>query len=112
MLLADTLVAEPPPLVVYEGTTLRVRGTRIPLERIVYAFNHGCAPEGIVHKFPTLDLADVYAVIAYYLRNREAVDAYVQQRDLEADDIQRQIEAEFPRDGLRERLLARRAQKP
>ena len=32
--------------------------------------------EEIVQQYPTLDLADIYTVIAYYLRNREDVDAY------------------------------------
>jgi hypothetical protein len=63
-------------------------------------------------KYPTLELADVYAVIAYYLRHQEAVDAYVRQREIEADEIEAQIRAEAGDDGLRERLLARRAQKP
>jgi uncharacterized protein (DUF433 family) len=112
MNLADTLSAVAPPLNLADGDTLRVGNTRIPLERVIYAFNHGCAPEEIVHKYPTLDLADVYAVLAYYLRHREAVDEYVRQREMEADAIERQIRAEFHGDGLRERLLARRAQKP
>jgi uncharacterized protein (DUF433 family) len=107
-----TLSAMPPPLRLVEGDTLRVGNTRVPLERVIYAFNHGCAPEEIVHKYPTLELADVYAVIAYYLRHQEAVDEYVQERELEADEIERQIRAEFHGDGLRERLLARRTQKP
>ena len=72
--LADTLSAVVPPLNLADGDTPRVGNTRIPLERVIYAFNHGCVPEEIVHKYPTLDLADVYAVLAYYLRHREAVD--------------------------------------
>jgi uncharacterized protein (DUF433 family) len=112
MTLAETLSAVSPPLTIVDGDTLRVGNTRIPLERVIYAFNHGCAPEEIVHKYPTLDLADVYAVIAYYLRHREAVDEYVREREVEADEIERQIRAESHDDGLRERLLTRRAQKP
>jgi uncharacterized protein (DUF433 family) len=112
MKLSDTLVAVPPPLRLVEGATLRIGDTRIPLERVIHAFHHGCAAEEIVHKYPTLDLADVYAVIAYYLRHQEAVDEYVRQREGEADEIERQIRAELHGDGLRERLLTRRAQKP
>jgi hypothetical protein len=57
---------------------------------------------------PPLDLADVYAVIAYYLRHRAEVDAYLQEREQQAREIRRQIEARFDPTGVRERLLARR----
>jgi uncharacterized protein (DUF433 family) len=111
MKLAETLTPVAPPLNLAKGDTLRVRNTRIPLERVIYAFNHGRAPEEIVHKYPTLDLADVYAVIAYYLRHQDTVDEYVRRREMEADEIERQIKAESDGDGFRERLLARRKQK-
>jgi uncharacterized protein (DUF433 family) len=108
-LLEGTWAPVPPPLSLYEGKTARVAGTRIPLERAVYAHNSGRTPEQIQSSFPTLCLADVYAVIAYYLRHREEVDRYVREGDAGADAIERQVRAEFPSDELRERLLARRA---
>jgi hypothetical protein len=43
--LEHTLSAVPPPLSLVEGDTVRIGNTRIPLERVIYAFNHGCAPE-------------------------------------------------------------------
>src|SRR5437588_11589776 len=91
MTIEETLKPVAPPLQMYEGKTLRVTGTRIPLERVVYAFDQGRSPEEIVCSFPTLSLADVYAVIAYYLRNREPVDDYVRQQEIEADEIERQV---------------------
>ena len=51
----------------------------MPLDTVVYAFNQGAPPEAIVLSYPSLDLADVYAVINYYLYNRSAVDAYPRQ---------------------------------
>lgn len=107
------LSPEPLPLRVVDEKVIRIGQTRIPLERVVYAFTHGQSPEEIVADFTTLDLADVYTVIGYYLRHRAAVDAYVAEQEREADALQKQMEALFPRDGLRERLLARRdASKP
>jgi hypothetical protein len=41
-----------------------------------------------------LERADIYAVIAYYLANRESVEAYLQTQEAEADDLQRQIESD------------------
>lgn len=103
------LSPEPLPLRVIDGGVIRIGRTRIPLERVVYAFTHGQSPEEIVADFTTLDLADVYRVIGYYLRHRAAVDAYVEQSEREADEVQKQMEALSPSEGLRERLLARRA---
>lgn len=108
--LEETLRPVAPPLEVCEGgRTLRVTGTRIPLERVVYAFNAGRTPQEIVASFPTLTLTDVHSIIAYYLRNREAVDDYVEHRRLEEERIRLENEVRFPSEGLRERLLARRA---
>ena len=61
--------------------------------------------------FPTLDLADVYGMIAYYLRHRQDVDAYLQARRQEAGKLRQEIEATQPsRVELRAKLLARKAQ--
>jgi uncharacterized protein (DUF433 family) len=90
---------------------LRVTGTRIPLERIVYAFQDGETPEGIVQSYDTLNLADVYAVLAWHLKHQDEVEDYLRKRAAEAAEIRRTIEAKQPdRAGLRARLMARRAQ--
>ena len=38
-------------------------------------------PEDMVRAYDTLLLADVHAVIAYYLRHRDAVRAYLKRRE-------------------------------
>jgi uncharacterized protein (DUF433 family) len=91
--------------------TLRVGNTRVILELVVYAFQTGRTPEEIVQSYTTLTLADVYLVIGYYLRHQAEVDAYIEQRDREAEEFRREIEAkQGTQDGIRERLLARRNQ--
>jgi uncharacterized protein (DUF433 family) len=91
---------------------LRVTGTRVLLERIIHAFEDGATPEGIVQSYDTLDLADVYAVLTWYLRHQGEVDNYLRQRAEEAATIRRTIEARQPdRATLRARLMVRRAQK-
>lgn len=85
----------------------KVRGTRIPLERIVVEFYLGSTPEQIAYSFDTLQLPDIYAVLAYYLQNKDAVDEYVREQEAEADRVQAEVEARWPREGIRERLLAR-----
>jgi uncharacterized protein (DUF433 family) len=103
------LAPEPLPLRVDDTDTVRVGRTRVTLDLLIGAFQFGKSPEEIAHSFNTLDLADVYTVIGYYLRHRAEVDAYLERREREAAAFQEQMEALFPPDGLRERLLARRA---
>src|SRR5262249_26344520 len=91
---------------------LRVTGTRVLLERIVHAFEEGATPEGIVQRYDTLPLADVYAVLTWYLRHPAEVKDYLHKRAEEAEAIRRSIEAKQPdQAALRVRLRARRAQK-
>jgi uncharacterized protein (DUF433 family) len=98
-----------PPLYEDEAGGLRINGTRVLLERIVHAFEDGATPEGIVQSYDTLRLADVYAVLAWYLRHKTAVDEYLNKRAAEAQRIQQSIEAKQPGHAERRaRLLARR----
>src|SRR5436190_22630330 len=91
---------------------LRVTGTRVLLERIVHAFEDGATPEGIVQSYDTLQLADVFAVLTWYLRHKAEVEGYLSKRAEEAEAIRRTIEAKQPdRAELRARLLAHRAGK-
>jgi uncharacterized protein (DUF433 family) len=91
---------------------LRVSGTRVLLERIVYAFEDGATPEGIVERYDTLRLDDVYAVLTWYLRHKAEVDDHLRKRAEDAEVVRQTIEATQPaRAEVRARLMARRAQK-
>jgi len=100
------LQTEPPPLRI-EGGAVRVGNTRITLDLVVEQYENGMTPEDMVRAYDTLALADVYAVIAYYLRHRDEVRAYLKRRDEEAAALRAKIEAEHPRVS-RDELLARR----
>lgn len=97
------------PLATDADGVVRTGGTRVTLDTVVAAFDDGATAEEIVHQYPALQLADVYAVITYYLRQRPEVEAYLRQRRELADHVRRQNEARFDPQGLRDRLLARRA---
>src|SRR5436190_16577978 len=101
------LPAEPPPLRVDEGGAVRVGKSRISLDLIVEQYENGLTPEDMVRAYDTLALADVYAVVSYYLRHRNGVAAYLTRRAEEARALQATIEAEHPR-VTRSELLARR----
>jgi uncharacterized protein (DUF433 family) len=97
-----------PPLRVDEGGAVRVGNSRISLDLVVEQYENGMAPEDMVRAYDTLGLADAYAVIAYYLRHRDEVRAYLKRRGEEAEALRAKIEAERPRVS-REELLARRS---
>ena len=105
-----TLHADPPPLRVDEGGSVRVGKSRISLDLIVEQYENGMTPEDMVRAYDTLVLADVYASIAYYLRHRDEVQVYLKRREEEASVLRTQIEAERPRVS-RQELLARRSAK-
>ena len=100
------------PLTVAENGVIRIADSRISLESVLHHFNLGATAEQIVHKFPALELADVYAVIAHYLANRQTVDDYISQQDAKAETFKKKLEEDTEyqtwRAGLRERLLARK----
>src|SRR5436309_15895879 len=102
------LHTEAPPLRVDEGGGMRVGKSRISLDLVVEQYENGMTPEDMVRAYDTLALADAYAVIAYYLRYRDEVRAYLKRRAEEAQALRAKIEGERPRVG-REDLLARRS---
>ena len=87
---------------------IRVTGTRVQLETVVKAFGQDATADGIVDRFPSLDVASVNEVIAFVLRNRSAVDEYMAQRREQAARLWAEIETCFPSEGIRAKLLARR----
>ena len=98
---------DPAPLVTDGDGVVRVGGTRVRLDTVVYAFNQGASAEEILQQYTSLALSDIYATISYYLQHRGSVDAYLQQRQLEHDNVRKLNESRSDPAGLRERLLRR-----
>ncbi len=98
------------PLVVDAHGVARMRGSRVTLDSVITAFKLGASAEGIVDQFPTLDVADVYAVLGYYLHHQPEVEVYLEEQDVQARKVRSEMEARFNPAGIRERLLARRRQ--
>src|SRR6267142_1789851 len=87
---------------------IRIGATRVTLDSLVKAFDEGGTAEEIVQQYPALELADVYAVIGYYLRHRELVNRYLKTKETEAARIKQENQKRFSPQSIRERLLARR----
>jgi uncharacterized protein (DUF433 family) len=80
---------------------IRVTGTRIPLYTIWCLHNdEKLSAEQIAQELPTLSLELIRKVIAFYLENREEVDAYAEEVQKELD---RQAE-EYDRSGRGDRI--------
>src|SRR5256885_13007283 len=101
----------PLPLRTDENGVMRVGKTRVRLGTVITAWKYGDSPEQIVENFDSLDLADVYAVISYYLNHQSEVENYLEQNRLEGERLRAENERRFPQAGIRERLLARRLNK-
>ena len=106
--MSSLLLAPSMPLRIDADGVVRVGRTRVTLDTVIAAFREGFTAEEIAEQYPSAELADVYATIAYYLRDREAVDAYLAEGEALAKAVRRQNEARWSPSGLRERLLARR----
>ena len=87
---------------------IRVAGTRVTLDTLVAAFEAGATAEEIVQQYPSIDLADAYSVIGYYLHHQREVGAYLSGRKQQAAKVREQNERQFDPSGVRDRLLARR----
>jgi uncharacterized protein (DUF433 family) len=90
--------------------TWRVTGTRVSVDSVIHAFWAGATPEEICQDFPALSLTQVYAVIAYYLSHRSALDRYLKEEQQIAQRSRGRLKKQhrgFLAD-LRRRMVARR----
>ena len=104
------IAATPVPLKITADNVVRVGKTRVTLDTVVAVFKQGATAEEIVYRYPSLQLADVYATIAFYLNHQQEVEAYLEQRQQEAREIRKINEARFDPQDLRDRLRDRQAE--
>lgn len=102
------IAMEPLPLATDADGVVRVGGTRVTLDTLVEAFHEGLTAEEMAQQYPSVALADIYAVLGYYLRRRSEVDAYLDEGRRQAREVRERNAAQTDPRGIRERLLARR----
>lgn len=102
------------PLRLTEDGTIRIADSRVSLDSVVQHYKLGASAEQIAQKFPALDLADVYAAIAYYLHHEETIEEYLRQQEAKGDEVQQKIESDpqYQKKSaeLRARVLARKSE--
>jgi uncharacterized protein (DUF433 family) len=90
--------------------TWRIAGTRVSIDSVIHSFWEGATPEEICQDFPSLSLAQVYGAIAYYLKQRDKVDAYLQAGRESAEKLQQELNGHHREflSSLRQQLLSNR----
>jgi uncharacterized protein (DUF433 family) len=71
------------------------------VELVTDKIAHGSSPEELHFQYPHLSLAQIHAALAYYYDNQTALDAEIERRWREADELAQSI-SDAP---LRQRLL-------
>lgn len=98
------------PLYQDENGAVRVTGSRVTLDSIVNNFKRGATAEQIQDSFPSLSLREIYGAIYYYLEHLEDVEAYLQARQQEADELREQIESQPHHLEFKQKIRQRRSQ--
>ena len=75
---------------------LRLAGTRVSIDSIVYAFWRGQTAETIAQSFPVLTLEQVYGALTFYLANRSEIDAYLKQADAQFETMRQAAREQDP----------------
>ena len=76
--------------------TYWIRGERVSLDSIIYAFKEGLPAETIRDCFPVLTLEQVYGAITYYLAHRAEINEYLRKAEQEDETFADQMRARHP----------------
>lgn len=109
--MALAIASEVIPLKTDTDGVVRVGQTRVTLDTVVAVFQQGATAEEIGDRYPSLKLADIYATIAFYLNHQQEVEAYLQQRQQQAQEVRQMNRTKFDPQLWRDRMLARSSQR-
>ncbi|MEO8496595.1 MAG: DUF433 domain-containing protein [Planctomycetota bacterium] len=73
------------------GGKLRINGTRITVQHVAVMFKQGLSAEDIEQTYEHLSLGQVFAALAYYLANREEIDAALAEEDALYDQLKQEF---------------------
>ncbi len=85
--IVEKFFAKVPPLERNAEGVVQVGKTGVTLDSVIAAFKQGATAEEIVYRNTSLNLANVYATIGFYLNHQQQVEAYLQQRRKQAQKI-------------------------
>ena len=91
------------PLTPDANDVLYVTGSRVSLHSIVGLYNAGASAEEIVREYESLALPDVFAIFAFYLNHKDAVDAQLAEEERRSEHAAADYRDRLPK-GLSEKL--------
>jgi len=101
------------PLTVTPDGTIRIAGSRVSLDSVIYHYRQGATAEEIALRFPGLHLADIHSCISYCLNHQDEVDKYLADRERSAAALRERISTDPSQQQgvseMRERIKARQA---
>jgi len=81
------------------GGRPRIVGHRIKVQDVaVWHEEMGLSPREIVHRYPTLTLADVYAALAYYHDHQTLIQQHIQQDEALVESLKASIPSKLPQE--------------
>jgi uncharacterized protein (DUF433 family) len=91
----------------------RVTGTRVSLDSVVINWLNGESAESITENFDSLTLEQVYGALAFYLGNREEIDDYLRQSQIEFEKLRQKSweDIRLNRPQLYHKLMAAKQQR-
>lgn len=86
----------------------RLADTRISLDVVITDWLNGETPETIAQNYAPLPLEKVYGAIAFYLANRELIDEYLRQGDVDGEKLRVKLTQQLreTKPDLYQRLIA------
>jgi uncharacterized protein (DUF433 family) len=73
-----------------KGGTPHIAGTGVTVRTLGRWYQLGLSPEEIAADYPHLELAQVYAALAYYHANRASMDAEMAAEEAESDTLEQE----------------------
>lgn len=69
------------------GGRPRIAATRFSVQQVAVLHKQGLSAEAIVNEYEFLNLAQVYAALAYYHANQQEIEAYLAEEAVEYDRL-------------------------
>ena len=79
-----TLIARSPEIC---GDRPRIAGARVSVQQIAALHKDGLRPTDILNEYEFLNLAQIYAALAYYYANQTEIEAYLAEEAAEYDRL-------------------------
>jgi len=81
------------PLVQWEDGSVRVQNSRVTLDTIVGRMQRGDTAEEIHESFPTVSVAQINGILAWYFANKAEADEFLEQNEAEAEKMRLEIQS-------------------